>query len=155
MNNIQNENINFPPIRKIKNNISQENRSKFKNNNIDASGGLKSSDTKRNLDKILKDIILPEEKEQKEQKEQKIVKPAEFYNDTELNSLSYKEALIIDKRNYFQYYLSLIKKKQILIFTFYITNDYNSIIIKICLFFLFLLYIFLLMHCFLMIQQCI
>ena len=148
MNNIQNENINFPPIRKTKNNISQENRSKFKNNNIDASGGLKSSDTKRNLDKnstnlkikdknfnenlILKDIILPEEKEQKEQKEQKIVKPAEFYNDTELNSLSYKEALIIDKRNYFQYYLSLIKKKQILIFTFYITNDYNSIIIKIC-----------------------
>ena len=159
MNNIQNENINFPPIRKTKNNISQENRSKFKNNNIDASGGLKSSDTKRNLDKnstnlkikdknfnenlILKDIILPEEKEQKEQKEQKIVKPAEFYNDTELNSLSYKEALIIDKRNYFQYYLSLIKKKQILIFTFYITNDYNSIIIKICLFFfVFVLYFF-------------
>ena len=64
-----------------------------------------------------------------------------YYNDTELNSLEYKVALEIDKRNYFQYYWSLIKKKQLLIFTFYPTNDYNSMIIKICLFlFSFVLY---------------
>ena len=44
-------------------------------------------------------------------------------------------ALILDKRNYIQYYISLLKKKQLLIFTFYTHNDYNSKIIKICLFF--------------------
>ena len=57
-----------------------------------------------------------------------------YYNDYELNHLSYKEALIIDKRTYFQYYFSLLKMKHILIFTFYTNNDYNSKIIKIILF---------------------
>ena len=55
------------------------------------------------------------------------------YNDYELNDLDYKVALLIDKRNYCQYYLSLLKRKQILIFTFYTSNDYNSREIKICL----------------------
>ena len=50
-----------------------------------------------------------------------------------MNSLEYTKALIIDKRTYFQYYLSLIKRKQIIIFTFYTKNDYNSRIIKISL----------------------
>ena len=58
------------------------------------------------------------------------------FNDTELNFLSYEEALKYDKRTYFQYYLSLIKTKHLLLFTFYTSNDYNSRIIKIC-FFLF------------------
>ena len=57
------------------------------------------------------------------------------YNDYELNNLSYEEALKIDKRTYFQYYFSLLKQKHVLIFTFYTYNDYNSRIIKICLFF--------------------
>ena len=55
-------------------------------------------------------------------------------NDTELNSLTYQEALENDKRNYFQYYFSLIKMKHIIIFTFYTNTDYNSKIIKIILF---------------------
>ena len=56
------------------------------------------------------------------------------YNDYELNSLNYEDALKIDKRTYFQYYFSLLRMKHILIFTFYTSNDYNSYIIKICLF---------------------
>ena len=56
------------------------------------------------------------------------------YNDYELNSLLYKEALQIDKRTYFQYYFSLLKIKHMLIFTFYTSSDYNSKIIKIILF---------------------
>ena len=55
------------------------------------------------------------------------------YNDEELNSLEYKIAIIVDKRTYFQYYWSLIKKKQIFLFTFINLNDYNLIQIKICL----------------------
>ena len=57
------------------------------------------------------------------------------YNDQELNLLKYKSALKYDKRTYCDYYLSLIKAKHNLIFSFYYTNDYNSRIMKINLFF--------------------
>ena len=46
----------------------------------------------------------------------------------------YEEALLFDKRTYFQYYWSLLKKKQLILFTFYPNNDYNLFSIKICLF---------------------
>ena len=63
------------------------------------------------------------------------------YNDYELNSLDYNKALKIDKRTYLEFYISLIKIKQKLIFTFYTKDDYNSRVIKICLlFFSFALY---------------
>jgi len=63
-------------------------------------------------------------------------------NDFEMNNLSYANALKYDKRTYFQYYLSLIRTKHIFFFAFYPNNDYNSMIIKICLFFFsFALYI--------------
>ena len=56
--------------------------------------------------------------------------------------MSYEEALKYDKRKYFQYYLSLLRMKHILFLAFYSNNDYNSPIIKKCLFFfLFSLYL--------------
>jgi hypothetical protein len=55
--------------------------------------------------------------------------------DEELNQLNYEEAITKDQRTYFQYYLSLIKKKQIIIFSFFTSNDYNIKTIKISLFF--------------------
>ena len=69
-------------------------------------------------------------------KEEIIEKTKEImsYNDEELNYLEYKLALKYDKRKYCQYYISLLKSKHILIFTFYNNNDYNSKIIKIDLF---------------------
>ena len=61
------------------------------------------------------------------------------YNDIELNSLSYKRVLIYDKRTFIQYYISLLKEGNLLIFSFYSgIQDYNSQIIKIFLFFFFL-----------------
>ena len=57
--------------------------------------------------------------------------------DSEMNSLPYEKALIIDKRTYSQYYFSLLKKKQILLFSFYPNKDYNAQIIKSFLFFFF------------------
>ena len=58
------------------------------------------------------------------------------FNDYELNNLLYDEALKYDKnkRTYIQYYLSLLKTKHRIIFTFYTRSDYNSISIKIILF---------------------
>ena len=63
-----------------------------------------------------------------------LLENAKGLNDEEMNSLYYEEALVIDKRSYFQYYLSLIRKKQLLIFTFYPNNDYNFTALKILLF---------------------
>ena len=58
------------------------------------------------------------------------------YNDNELNSLEYKDALSYDKRTFCQFYFSLLKAGHSFIFSFYSNNkDYNSQIIKIFLFF--------------------
>ena len=58
----------------------------------------------------------------------------ETYNDQELNNMEYKKALLYDKRTYFQYYYSLLKKKQLILFSFFPSNDYNLLLIKINLF---------------------
>ena len=57
-------------------------------------------------------------------------------NDEELNTLDYEYAILYDKRTYFQYYFSLLKKKQLILFTFFPNNDYNVMTIKIALFLL-------------------
>ena len=57
-------------------------------------------------------------------------KKIHFY-DSELNSLSYQQALVFDQRTYIDYYLSLIKTKHPLKFSFSPNSDYNLIIIKI------------------------
>ena len=58
------------------------------------------------------------------------------YTDSEMNSLNYDEAKKLDKRNYCQYYMSLLRTNHILIFSFCQNKDYNSKIIKIYIFFL-------------------
>ena len=54
-------------------------------------------------------------------------------NDQQINDLEYELALIIDKRTYFQYYFSLLKKKHLILFTFFPNKDYNLTTMKICL----------------------
>ena len=57
------------------------------------------------------------------------------HTDSELNLLPYNEALQNDKRTYCQYNLSLIKTRHLLVFSFCNSEDYNSRIVKINLFF--------------------
>ena len=57
------------------------------------------------------------------------------YSDTELNVSDFSIAQKNDKRNYLECYISLVKTRHPLISSFYPNNDYNSISIKICLFF--------------------
>ena len=100
-------------------------------NNISKS----NSDTKVDSDISLNNNILNNNKlrTSKKKENEKI-----NYFDYEINTIPYEEALEIDQRTNFEYYISLIKIKQIFIFTFFYTNkDYNSFIIKICLFFLY------------------
>ena len=56
--------------------------------------------------------------------------------DQELNTLEYKSALELDKRTYFQYYWSLLKRNQLLLFSFIPVYDYNIATIKMTLFLL-------------------
>ena len=53
----------------------------------------------------------------------------------EINELPYELAKEYDKRKYFEYYISLLKTKHPLIYSFFYNKDYNSRIIKIDLFF--------------------
>ena len=58
------------------------------------------------------------------------------FKDCEMNSFNYSEAIFYDKRTCCQYYKSLLKSKQLLLFAFCPENDYNTRIIK---FFIFVL----------------
>jgi hypothetical protein len=60
----------------------------------------------------------------------------QMLNIQELNILEYKVAILVDKRTYLQYYCSLIRKKQLIIFTFVPNDDYNLVSIKIASFLL-------------------
>ena len=65
----------------------------------------------------------------------------ESFNDYELNTMSFDDALKFDKRTYKQYYFSLLRTKHYILFSFVPIEDYNAMIIKIFLFFLsFVLY---------------
>ena len=55
--------------------------------------------------------------------------------DFEMNSLNYEQALKLDHRNYWQYYISLLKYNHPILFSFGPFNDYNSKVIKSFLFF--------------------
>ena len=75
------------------------------------------------------------------QKRKKSIEFIKNWNDFELNSLTYNEALLYDKRTYIKYYISLLKTKHPIIFSFIPMKDYNTMIVKICLcFFSFAIY---------------
>ena len=56
------------------------------------------------------------------------------FNDYELNHFDYQNAISYDKRSCCEYYFSLLKMKNLIIFSFCPIKDYNSIIIKLCIF---------------------
>ena len=74
--------------------------------------------------------IVIKEKEQ----EKKILEEYRDLTDEELNDLDYEIAIVVDKRTYFQFYWTLLKKGQLIIFTFFVNDDYNLRAIKILLF---------------------
>ena len=139
-----------PPIKN-----KAKRKSAYKKNNFNLGVNEDNSSAKRIKKQNIKEIKIKKEIEQKEnslsnikvsdnskinfsnlQSKTHIKKPKKLkLNDFELNTLEYKEALKIDKRTYIQYYLSLLKIGNFLLFSFLPNNDYNSKILKICLFF--------------------
>ena len=134
--NQKNEVKNAPP----KNTKKRKNSKKFTNSqsNINSKNNFIQSSNINNLNDIYKEkkldnIIINMNNEKSD------ILPI---NDYEYNNMAYDDALIYDKRTYFEYYWSLLKTKHILLFAFIQTNDYNSTINKISLFaFSFALYL--------------
>ena len=127
---IKNKNMNIKRKRsenKInKNSIFNQNK-KNSYNNKEQKKELKNQSTKYSLNKKIKFNY----------SEKRIHVTDSIYinlNDQELNSLDYEKALKLDKRTYMQYYWSLLKKKQLILFTFCLSNDYNLISVKLTLF---------------------
>ena len=158
-NNINNLNINIIPInnityskkKKLQNltKNSKEENNCVKNNKKDKGEinkdkkGLSSDINIYNKSKYSKKSKNIKEKNLflKKNKKQKTILHSDYINYQtlniqELNNLQYNEAILVDKRSYFQYYFALIRKKQIIIFTFVPIDDYNLVSIKISLFLL-------------------
>ena len=132
--------------KKVKNRINDN----FKSNNNESSSRRTIFDLKRNSDNNLSNINRTFKSKMNDNKKNNdninisinnkdIIKNEEMImykeiTDDELNSLSYNDALIRDKRKFSKIYISLIKTRQLLFFTFKCKNDYNSIAMKFCFF---------------------
>ena len=122
---------------KNKNNVNQAPPKKSSELNIKETNKINIKENINNNKQLdsLEHFNIEKEKDKKEIIEEKIKQIINNYNDTEMNLLPYEEAIELDKRNYLEYYLSLIKTRHLLIFSFCYNRDYNSRIIKIILFF--------------------
>ncbi len=109
-----------------RNNVSRFNSSKTSHRIISVSSISKSHFMDVKQSKFIKNKT---KKKQKQKNDDDVI-----YNDFEMNKMIYLEAIEIDKRTYFEYYLNLLERKQAILFTFFNHNDYNSRYIKICLF---------------------
>jgi len=132
-------------VKKQKNLINKSNPNKKKTskniNDSENSTNINNKDSFKSFLRVSQHIYeSPKEKKLKKKTNFKNNKHDSIFTkftDYEINTLKYEEALKYDKRTYLQYYVSLLRIKHILIFTFITNNDYNSKIIKICLFFFF------------------
>ena len=111
---------------KKKNNTKKRNK-KFNKSKIGSKNDFlnnNENDNKNNFDIINKNQ--PKENNIKVQ----IEDIPDKENDYEINILNYYLAIKYDKRSCCEYYMSLLKNKQLFLFTFCTFNDYNSGIIK-------------------------
>ena len=72
----------------------------------------------------------------KKRKDYEFCKQVFSLTDYEMNCMIYEDALKNDHRTYCSYYLSLLRQKDLIIFSFFPMNDYNSRIMKIDFFFI-------------------
>ena len=125
------ENKNSPPIKK-------GNDKRLRNHTLNILKTNGNITNKSKIESSKDNINIPKKEKTETETNNKILKidlSLIKYTEYELNSLTYKEALISDKRTYIQFYFSLLKTKHLFIFSFYPSKDFNSRIIKIYLFF--------------------
>jgi len=122
--------ISSPPNKKLKynkeKNIIQFNKENAEQENEISNKNLIEPSYVLELNKISKNDLTEEDRIK--------ISKALQYNDNELNDLGYKKAFQYDHRTFFQYYISLLFTKHILLQIFN-KKDYNSYSIKVLLFF--------------------
>ena len=128
----------FPP-KKQKNKLNKKSNLVIFNyvNNINNNNNMTNSISnlkRNNYAKKKVDVYKTNERfESQNNKEERIEYDKYNFIDEELNSLSYDLAFKYDKRTYFQYYLSLLKQKHLIVFTFCNNKDYNILVLKLSL----------------------
>ena len=100
-----------------------------KTNNLFQSG----INSRKNITNIINEIKYPDDLNEEQTYE--LFLKIDKHSDYELNNLNYEKAIKIDKRRCTEYYISLVRTKHLLFYSFYNIFDYNSRIIKIYLFF--------------------
>ena len=131
-------NISFPPKKIKKSHIKIEgNLSPDKKNHKSMKSNFNLVNNINNIN-IGSNTIMNQNKNRAQNRKAKLKNSTIKYNfnDFELNTMDYSQAILYDKRNFCKYYISLIKTKHPLLFGFCPINDYNTIIIKSCIFFL-------------------
>ena len=119
--------LNSKSILKNSNNeisIYKDNSNQIQRNSIDLNETKRKSSKIVIQNKFLENIIKYIPKEER----------VNIFNEEELNKMDYKYAIDLDKRDFITYYFSLIKLKHLIIFTFFIKEDYNVYLMKISLF---------------------
>ena len=122
------KNVNNIKTNNNSNQLKQMNKNNINNQNIN-SGKITQSIVDKSIKKM--SIKCMESIDVIDQYTQELLNQKDF----ELNSLEYEEAIKLDHRLFFQYYISVLKNNHPLIFSFAPFNDYNSKIIKLFLFF--------------------
>ena len=102
----------------------------FKNEDITSKKQLLQNISKNKLN------IQENQIEKSKPVEKEIIKKNIKYIDAELNKMDYENALIYDQRDYLKYYISLLKKKHLIILVFISNDDYNVFLLKFSLFIL-------------------
>ena len=121
----------------ISKNLSNKSSKKSKNKNVNE---VLLFSNKNNYNNYLVDKKGNATKDEKIKFNDKIIdlvskdKRYKYFVDDELNSLDYEYAIEIDTRSFLQIYTSLLKQNHLIIFTFFVKNDYNIFSLKFGLF---------------------
>ena len=118
-----NKSVNFPPKKssiktlELKSSVNDDKEEKPKNkHNKKVSINVKESiydNRKISSDSLISDIDI------------------EKLDNYELNDLDYDSALKLDQRNFIKIYWALLKREQLIIFTFFTRNDHNIVFLKV------------------------
>ena len=125
------EKIDVPSIIKFQNDVliyQKNNNEKNSDNNILKSQSNNLNGKNEDIQIFTKDIINFSEKN--DETGDSTLKKEKKYDNFELNNLEYEEALNFDKRSFLEIYWSILKREQLIIFTFFFHNDYNLYYVK-------------------------
>ena len=100
------------------------------NTTDEISDKIEEKENKKEEDKNAEKVTQKASKDKKED----AIEQYKDLTDEEKNELDYEVAIIVDKRTFWQYYISLLKREHLIIFTFITADDYNLRQIKILLF---------------------